>query len=235
MLRIATSLLGLFPLCATASALSSSGAQPSLIVAARDSLLAGIRQMRPDLTRVDVSLLGHPAAPALAGAELLAVFPAHRLSARECVWVSVSRGGKSIASVPVWFSVRAMSLVLVTERAHGAHETVSRTEVSMEERDVAGLLDQPVDRETDLSLLRTRHAIAAGRVLLHRDLEERPPVLAGDDVDVAVKHRSIAIETRAVALREARLGESVELKNPDSAQTYRARVTGPGRAEVSDP
>jgi flagella basal body P-ring formation protein FlgA len=72
-------------------------------------------------------------------------------------------------------------------------------------------------------------------VLLQRDLEERPQIFAGEEVNVGVTLHSIAIATRAVALREARLGESVLLKNPDSEQTYRARVTGPGRAEVIDP
>jgi flagella basal body P-ring formation protein FlgA len=237
--RIPTALLGMLALCATATGLSASKGAPEggqeLIAVAREALLADLRQEHPDLSRIELTPAAHPVAPVPAGAELSAVLPRHALAARECVWVSVRRGGRSIASVPVWFSVRAMSPVLVMQRTHGAHEPLDRSEVALEERDVAGLVGKAVDQGTDLSRLRTRHAVAAGRVLLQRDLEERPQIFAGQEVDVGVTLHSIAIETRAVALREARLGESVVLRNPDSAETYRARVTGPGRAEVIDP
>jgi flagella basal body P-ring formation protein FlgA len=239
MRRTATALLGLLPLCDTGTALSSSRGAPErgqeLIAVAREALLADLRQEHPDLSRFEVAPTAHPVAPLPAGAELSAVVPGHALAAHECVWVSVRRAGRSIASVPVWFAVRAMGPVLVMQRTHGAHEPLDRSDVALEERDVVGLVGRPVDRETDLSRLRTRHAVAAGRVLLQRDLEERPQIFAGEEVNVGVTLHSIAIATRAVALREARLGESVLLKNPDSEQTYRARVTGPGRAEVIDP
>jgi flagella basal body P-ring formation protein FlgA len=239
MRKTATALLELLLLCASGTALGASRDPPAggqeLIAVAREALLTDLRQGHPDLSRIEVTPTAHPAAPVPAGAELSAILPRHALAAKACVWVSVRRGGRSIASVPVWFAVRAMSRVLVMHRTHGAHELVDRSEVAPEERDVAGLVDRPVDLEADLSRLRTRHAVAAGRVLLQRDLEELPQIFAGEEVNVGVTLHSIAIETRAVALREARLGESVVLRNPDSAETYRARVTGPGRAEVIDP
>jgi flagella basal body P-ring formation protein FlgA len=59
-----------------------------------------------------------------------------------------------------------------------------------------------------------------------------PQVLRGQEVTVEVKHGAVEIETSAVALREARLGEPVTLQNPTSHMTYAARVVGQGRAAV---
>jgi flagella basal body P-ring formation protein FlgA len=184
------------------------------------------------LTRIEAIQTGRPAARVPAGAELSVLPEGHALTAHQRVWVNIRQQGQLVGSVPVWFSVRALGPVLVTERSHRSHESLDRSTLRFEERDIAALIDLPLDRDADLELLRTRHAMTAGHVLLRRDVEERPPILAGEDVTVQVTYRSIAIETRGVALKEGRVGEPIALKNPDSAQTYSARVTGPHRAEV---
>lgn len=205
-----------------------------LVAVARQSLLTDLRQAYPGVTRIEAALTGRPAARVPAGAELSILPERHTLTAHQRVWVNVRRNGELLRSVPVWFALRAMAPVLVTEQFHRAHESLDRSTVRVEERDIALMSDLPLEREADLELLRTRHAMSAGHALLRRDFEERPPILAGEDVTVRVTYRSIAIETRAVALREGRIGEPIALKNPDSARTYNARVTGPHRAEVID-
>ena len=241
MIRAVTSALTLLlPVSGFAAALTAlplstlSPETQEMVALARESLLTDLRQARPDLTHIDVALVGRPVVRVPVGAELSVLPGGHALATHERVWVNVRQQGRLLASVPVWFSVRALGPVLVTRRAHHAHESVDRSDTSVEECDVAALVDRPLDRQADLALLRTRHAIASGHVLLQRDLEERPPILAGEDVAVEVTYRSVAIETRAVALKEGRIGEPIVLKNPDSTQTYGARVTGPGRAEVID-
>jgi flagella basal body P-ring formation protein FlgA len=156
------------------------------------------------------------------------------LAPRMCVWLEIRHVGRSVGSVPVWFSVKAYRSVLVTQRSRAAREAVGTDELAVEERDVAPLSDIPLPLGTELARMRMRRAVMTGHVLLNSDIEEIPAVLKGQEVAVDVKHGTVAIETRAVALREARLGEPVMLQNPASHETYMAQVVGNGRAEVVD-
>ena len=122
--------------------------------------------------------------------------------------------------------------MLVSQRNRGARDSVDAGDFAAEERDVAPLSSIPLAVDTDVTQMRARHLITAGRIVLKEDLEEMPPVLRGQEVTVEVKHGAVEIETSAVALREARLGEPVTLQNPTSHMTYAARVVGQGRAEV---
>jgi flagella basal body P-ring formation protein FlgA len=80
--------------------------------------------------------------------------------------------------------------------------------------------------------MRTRHVLSVGHIVLKQDLELLPQILRGEEVTVEVRHGAVAIQTSAVALREARFGEPVTLQNPTSHMTYAARVVGQGRAAV---
>jgi flagella basal body P-ring formation protein FlgA len=208
------------------------------IAAARAQLLHRLRQSRPDLDRIELTVIG-PAAAHSTAAPGSRVIPANAvqgntLARRMCVWVQRRRAGRSAGSAPVWFSVQAFRSVLVTQRRRNARESLEADDLVVEERDVAAFSAIPLALDTELARLRMRHAVSPGHVLLKSDLEETPPVLEGQEVVVEVKQGAVAIQTRAVALREARLGEPVMLQNPTSHETYTAQVVGAGRAEVLD-
>jgi flagella basal body P-ring formation protein FlgA len=208
---------------------SASAADSPPVAAARAHLLDHLRQVRPDIERFELTPIGHP--PSFAHA----VVPAEAihgsvLSPRTCVWINRDR--RSATSVPVWFSVKAYRPVLVNQRNRGARDSVDASDFAVEERDVAPLSSVPMPVDADVTQMRARHVITAGRIVLKEDLEEMPQVLRGQEVTVEVKHGAVEIETSAVALREARLGEPVMLQNPTSHMTYAARVVGQGRAAV---
>ena len=217
---------------ATPAAADSSG-----IVAARAELLHRLRASRPDLDRIDLTVI-RPADSHSASAGR-SVIPANAvqsevLARRMCVWVQRRRAGHTAGSVPIWFSVRAFRSVLVTQRSRNARDSLVADDVAVEERDVASFSDIPLALDADLARIRLRRSVSTGHVLLKSDLEETPPILQGQEVVVEVKQGSVAIETRALALREARLGELVMLQNETSHETYTAQVVGAGRAEVVD-
>jgi flagella basal body P-ring formation protein FlgA len=210
---------------------SASDADSPPVGAARAHLLDHLRHLRPDIERFELTPIGHP--PSFAHA----VVPAEAihgsvLSTRTCVWIKVDRDGRSAGSVPVWFSVKAYRPVLVSQRNRGARDSVDASDFAVEQRDVAALSSLPLPVDADVTRMRARHVITAGRIVLKQDLEEMPQVLRGQEVTVDVKHGAVEIETSAVALREARLGEPVTLQNPTSHMTYAARVVGQGRAAV---
>ena len=207
---------------------SAADADSPPVGAARAHLLDHLRQVRPDIERFELTPIGHPPSFAQAAAPAEAIHGS-ALSPRTCVWIKV---GRAAGSVPVWFSVKAYRPVLVSQRNRGARDSVDAGDFAAEERDVAPLSSIPLAVDADVTRMRARRLITAGRVVLKEDLEEMPPVLRGQEVTVEVKHGAVEIETSAVALREARLGEPVTLQNPTSHMTYAARVVGQGRAAV---
>lgn len=233
MIRAVALLSTALTVAGAAERLPSAGAADSpAIVAARAHLLDHLRQVRPDIERFELTPIGHP--PSLAHV-LVPTDGIHGngLSARTCVWLKADRDGRSAGSVPVWFSVKAYRPVLVSQSSRAARDAVDAGDFVVQERDVAALSGVPLAVDADLTRMRARHVISAGRIVVKEDLEEMPQVLRGQEVTVEVKHGAVEIETSAVALREARLGEPVTLQNPSSHLTYAARVVGEGRAAVS--
>jgi len=222
--------LALLLLLAGGTAVAADADSPPVAVA-RAHLLDHLRQVRPDVGRFELTLIGHPPSFARAVVPDNAIH-GNALSSRTCVWIE---GGRSAGSVvPVWFAVKAYRPVLVSQHGRGARDPVDAGDFAVEERDVAPLSGVPLAVNEDLSRLRARHVIGAGRVVLKDDVEDIPQVLRGQEVDVLVKHGAVEIETSAVALREARLGDAVMLQNPTSHLTYAGRVVGQGRAVVSE-
>jgi|SRR5581483_2951069 len=221
--------LALLLLLAGGTAVAADADSPP-VAAARAHLLEHLRQVRPDVERFELTLIGHPPSFARVVVPDNAIH-GNALTARTCVWIE---GGRSVGSVPVWFAVKAYRAVLVSQRSRGVRDPVDGGDFAVEERDVAPLSGVPLAVNVDLSQLRTRHVIGAGRVVLKDDVEEIPQVLRGQEVTVEVKHGAVEIQTSAVALREARLGEPVMLQNPTSHLTYAGRVVGQGRAVVAE-
>lgn len=232
---VAVIALGSIP---TGGSATEASANSATIAAARAQLLQRLREVRPDLGRIELTVTRLPDSRSIATGPTV-VIPANAvqssvLSARMCVWVTQGRGGHSAGSVPIWFSVKAFRSVLVTQQSHNARDAIAADDLTVEERDVARFSDIPLAINTDLARMRMHRAVMTGHVLLKGDVEPTPQVLRGEEVAVEVQHGAVAIETRAVALREARLGEPVMLQNPTSHETYMARVIGTARAEVVD-
>jgi flagella basal body P-ring formation protein FlgA len=219
---------------ASGSAASSS----ALVSTAREYLLRQMRRARPDVTRFELTALGRPVHPTSPGlAPTIAANAGHgtRLARRACVWVQIKRPDGTSGALPVWFAVKAFRDVLVAQHHLQAHEAPHAGDFAAQEQDVAPLGGVPVRVDTDFAGLRTRRTISAGHTLLSEDMESQPQIQSGQSVEVTVRLGSVAIETSAVALREARLGEWVSLRNPGSQLDYLARVVGQGQAAVVRP
>jgi flagella basal body P-ring formation protein FlgA len=252
---LALLLLGGTALAAAGAAESAADVDNPVVGAARVHLLEHLRQLRPDIERFELTLIGHMPAFIPVGAPAEATHGSV-LSPRTCVWIKTGRAGSpaterrpsgqrgnpqrgptrespaGAGSVPVWFAVKAYRPVLVTQRNRGARDSVDAGDFAVEERDVAPLSGVPWAVDADVTRMRSRHAIATGRIVMKEDLEEMPQVLRGQEVTVEVRHGAVEIETSAIAVREARLGEPVTLQNPSSHMNYAARVVGQARAVV---
>lgn len=210
----------------------------AIIAEAHASLIAELHRLRPDITRFDATVIGHPLGRVPAGSTWL--MPRHplrgdTLASRLCVWVELRSAGHTATSIPVWFAVKAYRPVLVSTGHHWARDSIGTGDFTREVRDVAGLDERPLDTAASFAGMRTRRAIAPGHILMRSDIERIPEILSGEKVTVEVTDGPVAIQTEGVAMREARLGQTIELRNPTSHETYTARVVGQGRAAVEMP
>lgn len=76
--------------------------------------------------------------------------------------------------------------------------------------------------------------LAAHDVLRHGDLGTLPAVLAERELELVVESGRVAVRTRAVALSDARLGETVPVRVPGRPAVFQARVTAPGVAALAE-
>jgi flagella basal body P-ring formation protein FlgA len=74
--------------------------------------------------------------------------------------------------------------------------------------------------------------VAAGMPIRTIDLAVVPEISRGDVVNVEVLNGGARISMEALAASTARLGEPVELQNQSSGKTFRAKVSGTGRATI---
>jgi flagella basal body P-ring formation protein FlgA len=208
------------PGCAavSVSAVGEAAVEPAAVTVARDYLLDRLHGQRPDVERFELTATGealHGAAQVAAAVIASGQDHASLLSRHMRVWVRVTEADGRARVVPVWFGAP------------------SAADFVLQEVDVAPLAAVPAAVGDGLAGQRTRHSLSRGHVLLRPDLEPQPQIMNGQTVDVTVRQGAIAIRTSAVALGEARTGEAVRLRNPDSRGDYTAQVTGQGEAEVN--
>lgn len=159
--------------------------------------------------------------------------PADGVTRRVGVHVDVRVDGKHYRTVPVWFDGRAVQSVLTAKHPRRAGEPLRMADFDWTALDVATYASGPVPAEELMSeRLRLRRPLSAGEPLLREHVEERPAVARNDNVKVAVSQGGIVIEASGIALADARIGEAVKIRNPDSNEQFAALVVAPGVVRI---
>jgi flagella basal body P-ring formation protein FlgA len=146
---------------------------------------------------------------------------------RVTVWTDVLINGGHYQSIPLSFTVRAYQPALVARRALRAGEALVAADFEVRETHVEGIA-----ADTDLKSLRLRQPLGAGSVLAAQHVAQARGVTRHQPVVVRVAFGSVALETTALASGDGKLGEVIRVRNPETNQTYPARVAGPGVVEA---
>lgn len=135
-------------------------------------------------------------------------------------------------SMPVWARVRISRVArfLVALRDLKPGETLQQADVEMREGSRAIFLSDGVE---SVDGYRIRRSLRAGEEILAKDLAPIPAIERGDEVRVRVESSGAVLETPAKAVSNARAGEAVSLRNPQSGRMFRATAEGRGLATVS--
>jgi len=78
-----------------------------------------------------------------------------------------------------------------------------------------------------------KRAVSAGTVLTTDNTEPIPLVVRRGRVLVIVRVGAITLTCEGVALQDGAAGDTIQVRNPSTNQTFQARVTDTGTAEIT--
>jgi flagella basal body P-ring formation protein FlgA len=153
---------------------------------------------------------------------------------RLVVWVELWEKARFYRAVPVALNIRAFAPVLRLNASLPAGASLSATDVTMEERDVAALDGAAWPVGDTLQAVRTKLPVAAGAVLLRSQLQALPDVERGDQVALRVRSGTVVIETTAEALQDGWANRSVRVRPAQATDAVLARVVRSGLVEIQE-
>jgi len=129
-----------------------------------------------------------------------------------------------------WYSVRGLGAVLVSKRVVAVGEPLAGGDLVPAERDPIALGCTPLASLDASRRWRASRRLAAQQALCTHSLEPMPDVERGGAVTLSTSRGPITVSRVLVAANDARMGERVRLRDPDSGDVVAAIVTGAGAA-----
>lgn len=156
---------------------------------------------------------------------------------RMLVWVDVWAGGRFVRTLPVSFEVSAWAIVPASSSGAPAGAPLDVRALALSEVDVtllpaAAIPAGALPAMASTGAQRLRRPVHPGEALTVRHLESVPAVERGQWLTARSVAGSVALESRVEALQDGRVGQTVRVKQANSANSISARVTGPGQVEV---
>ncbi len=147
--------------------------------------------------------------------------------------VDILQGGEVTQTLPMIVEVSLTVPVVVAAKPINRGQVVRTQDVQLEDRDFFHL-----DRMglTDLAPVvgqQTRRFVRKGELIRNRDLKPRPLVNRGDLITVWSKVGGLRVKTVGKAMSPGMFGETIDVRNEASGQTFRVTVTGPQTAELA--
>jgi len=150
------------------------------------------------------------------------------------VWLDLLVDGNFYTTVPVQFRVRHFLSALVLLQTGTAHLPLGAAQVEQREVDVSEVRGAALRAPQQLAGMRLRHDVAAGVALSEEDIELRPPVRSGSEIQVFATVGSIVVQTGAVAQRDGFIGQRIGAWLPKNNEQLMVEVIGEDRAIVSN-
>jgi len=153
---------------------------------------------------------------------------------RVLVHVDASVDGRPVATLPVWFAVRAWRSVRLARVPLQRGDSPGEASFVRALREVTAYPTMPLPADAPLAGLRLRTALAVDMPLTAAWVESRPAVARNESVHVRMQAGTVQLDTIGIALADARIGEQVRVMNPSSHDAYSARVVADGAVLASE-
>jgi flagellar basal body P-ring formation protein FlgA len=128
--------------------------------------------------------------------------------------------------------VRWIRPALVTREPLASKLALSESQVVLKELDAAGSHGEPLVSVAQLQGKRLRRELGENAVIGSEDIEDQPPVAAGEKIDVYAKVGGVVVRTVGVAQRDGFNGDRINVRLANPPETLRVQVIGANRAAV---
>ncbi len=137
-------------------------------------------------------------------------------------------------TVPVWAkaTVSLPSMVVVAARILPARQPIPAAALVLESRDVGAFGARAAATAATVAGKLPRRTIRAGEVVLENLVADSPDVARGQRVSVEVESGAARLSLEAQAQTAGRVGDRIQLKNPQSGRRFRAVVSGKGKVHI---
>lgn len=142
--------------------------------------------------------------------------------------------GNVAATTSATFEVRAAARVLVAKDTIRQGAILSADNTVWELRDITRLREVIADEETALDKgLVARRTVSPATIITSMDVIQPPCIRSGDAVAISVRGGAVTIRVSAEARQDGRIGDTIRVRSAVSREDMRARITGPGTAEIT--
>jgi flagella basal body P-ring formation protein FlgA len=128
--------------------------------------------------------------------------------------------------------IRLFRTVAVLARRVGRDEVITAEHITLERREVTNSVGSYFTRSADVVGKRATRTISAGVLLTDVMVGKPLAVRRNDSVTLRARRGAVRVQTKCIALKDACVGESVDVMNTDSKKVIRARVVAPNLVEL---
>jgi len=149
-------------------------------------------------------------------------------------YVSITREGQTLATVPLYFRVICKTKILVAARTIRRGQRISGEDLQKQQVILgpgSAALPYVIDPRNVLNKQAVR-SIAAGTPLTTDMVVDPLIIRRGDDVSISLRSKGLEIITKGVALGNGRLGENIMVKVLLSGKETPCMVAGRGQVEI---
>ncbi len=155
-----------------------------------------------------------------------------RCSGYQAFSVCVRIDGIDAATKRVSVNIRQFRPVVVTQRRIGRDEVIGDEQIKLERREVTNSIGNYLTRTADVVGKRAMRSVSAGVLLTDVMVGKPLAVRRNDYVTLRARYGAVTVRTKCIALKDACVGESVDVMNKDSKKVIRARVVAPNLVEL---
>jgi flagella basal body P-ring formation protein FlgA len=145
-----------------------------------------------------------------------------------------SRSAVRVGDRVYWYAVEGFQAGFSATRVVHSGEPLDATSARAGEIDALAAGCAPLTDASRLAGARARRSMHEGQVICEDAVEPRPPVARGDELTVHYAGTRISLVTKGVAQTDGALGESVEVKKPDTGERYVAVVSGNREVTINE-
>jgi flagella basal body P-ring formation protein FlgA len=138
--------------------------------------------------------------------------------------VAAEVNGKEVARLWIKAEIRVFDDVLVTSYPLAHHEIVSADKVRLERRDISSVAARPFSRMDEVAGLEAARALEVNEVLTQKSLNRPTLMRRGSAIVLVYESGSLRVETPGVAEEGGKVGDLIQVKNPDSGKLLRGLV-----------